>query len=89
MLNDLPDGSSIYAAPLVSDKAGAVPTDTQRLQFLIDKGAHVGWNREGDYCGVWVDGEEGETECLSGWGAFHEDPRAAIDAAMNKAQAGG
>lgn len=56
--------------------------DQRRLEFMIAKEAHIGWNREGEYCGVFIsDGEDGH-ECLSGWGSFHEDPRSAIDAAL-------
>lgn len=58
--------------------------DRRRLEFLIAKEAQVGWNREGEYCGVYAsDGEDGY-ECLSGFGSFHESARAAIDAAMKK-----
>lgn len=58
-------------------------SDSQRLDFLIEKRAYIGWCRDGEYCGVFTaDGHDERGDCLSGWAGLFTAPRAAIDRAM-------
>jgi hypothetical protein len=59
-------------------------TDAERLDWMSQHEACIGWNREGDMCSVWVRGDD---ECgarlVPVCGNRHFDNhRAAIDAAM-------
>lgn len=59
--------------------------DTIRLGWMIESGAYVGWNREGEYCRVYVPtyAEEGY-QPAEGWDVWYEDARIAIDKAIEK-----
>lgn len=57
--------------------------DSDRLNWLIERSAWVGWTREGEHCRVWLHGEDDEDSVpVCGWPVFFENPRKAIDAAM-------
>ncbi len=65
-------------------KVAELEKDAGRFEAMIKHEWRLGWNREGDACRVWhfVDGEPGEYEPVCGWPTHFDDPRAAIDAAM-------
>lgn len=58
--------------------------DTERLEFMMERGAWIAWSKDGESCRVFHRKEDGDIEPILGWGLGHwrTDPRAAIDDAM-------
>lgn len=58
--------------------------DAERLNWMSEHEARIGWNREGDACRVWVRTDNDELAAwlpVCGWNVNFPDHRAAIDAA--------
>ncbi len=63
----------------------ALRKDAERLDWMSQREARVGWNREGDLCRVWVrndDEDDMRFDPVCGWDKFFNTHREAIDAAM-------
>ena len=71
----------VEALTLATPKPEPMTEETSRLDWMATNEAHIGWNREGDMCRVWVvQDEEQGAEPLTGW---HGNARAAIDEARS------
>lgn len=57
-------------------------TDTERLDYMIQREAYVGWTKDGERCRVFKREEEDGAVPVCGWPNFFDDGRQAIDAAM-------
>jgi hypothetical protein len=72
------------AAP-ASVPSEPVAKDAERLNWMSEHEAWIGWNREGDLCSVWRrsdDKDDYTPEPVCGWGKQFNTHREAIDAAM-------
>jgi len=79
-----------YARTILALRPQAVPMteDAARLDWMASRSAHIGWDRDGDFCRVWaIEDEEIGQAPITGW---HDSARDAIDAARGiTAPAGG
>jgi hypothetical protein len=60
-------------------------TDTERLDWMISRGAFVTWSKDYEVCNVWLPGERDGTEERPAEGypqKNYYEPREAIDAAI-------
>ena len=86
-------GAQTAATTLVRvlvEPAQADARDAARLDWMAQHEARIGWNREGDACRVWVrsdDPSDPDPVPVCGWAKTFDNPRAAIDAAIDAAQA--
>lgn len=76
------DASKVASAP------SSAPTDSERLDWLISRGAYVSHSRDGDVCNVWFshdpDDDSGGPVPVEGYPQkCYIDAREAIDAAMS------
>lgn len=59
-------------------------SDSDRLEWMMEKGAHIAWGKDGERCRVFARNEDGDNEPVMGWipEAWAHCPREAIDAAI-------
>jgi len=68
---------------LTEEEYNALIADRERLDFMIQQEAWVGWTKDGESCRVFYLDADGDLAPIMGWGshAWSFDARAAIDKA--------
>jgi hypothetical protein len=71
------------ATPAPSTSTEEALRDTDRLNWLIETGAHLSWTKDSEMCRVWFPEQWDGSEARAATEDQYADPRQAIDAALS------